>query len=337
MKTLAVACLFKILRSSMLPILALLQALFYKSMIRLSCSYRLFPLSILLLILTEIAYAQGNPIGNDSLREEFIKVGFHRLFLSSSGPKDAKLTVVFESGAGGSSTDWTQVRSLLPTGIRTIAYDRAGLGKSEAGPLPRTMAQEVLELHHLLKKAHIKGPIILVGQSIGGLLVRLYSEQYGKSVVGMVLVDPTHESAMLGSIRYGGWVHLREKAVGKPIPQPQLRDKISAANDATADYMAEEFQQIYLSSKNNPEPLGNRPLVVIGAGKRNQPPGTPEEEWKALRAERDQQIQELTSLSANSKYILDPTSGHLIHYDNPQLVAKAIQMVIKSFETKTKL
>jgi pimeloyl-ACP methyl ester carboxylesterase len=218
-----------------------------------------------------------------------------------------------------------------------MAYDQAGLGKSEAGPLPRTMAQEVFELYHLLESAQIKGPIILVGQSIGGLLVRLYTEQYGKNVVGLVLVDPTHESSMLGSMRYGGWVRLREKAEGKPIPEPQLTNKISPAYDSTADYMAEEFQKIYLSSIKKGQSLANRPLVVIGAGKRKQPPGTPDEQWMVIRAERDKQIQNLISLSTNSKFILDTNSGHLIHYDNPNSVAEAIEMVIKSIETKTKL
>ena len=41
--------------------------------------------------------------------------------------------------------------------------------------------------------------------------MRLYAEQYGSNVVGVVLVDPTHESSMLGSIRYGGWVRLAKR------------------------------------------------------------------------------------------------------------------------------
>jgi pimeloyl-ACP methyl ester carboxylesterase len=41
----------------------------------------------------------------------------------------------------------------------------------------------------------MSGPFVLVGQSIGGLLVRLYSAQYGSEVIGVVLVDSTHESA----------------------------------------------------------------------------------------------------------------------------------------------
>jgi len=274
---------------------------------------------------------------SDSSAERLIEIGNHKLFVSTKGNQDAKFTVVFESGAGGSSGDWTKVISMLPPEIRTIAYDRAGVGKSEKGPLPQTMAQNVFELQELLMAAKIKGSIILVGQSMGGLIVRLYAQQYGRDVAGVVLVDPAHESGFLGSMKYGGWVRLREKAAGKVIPKPQVRDSTSSGYDPTADYMAEEFQNMYLSNTKNPQELGDRPLVIIGAGIRQQPPGTPAEQWKELRTERDKQVQDLTILSSNSKFILDPKSSHQIQNDNPEIVAKAIQMIINSITSKTKL
>ena len=274
---------------------------------------------------------------SDTSVERLVEIGNHKLFVSIKGNQDAKFTVVFESGAGGSSRDWTKVISMLPPEIRTVAYDRAGVGKSEKGPLPQTMAQNVFELHELLKAAKIKGSIILVGQSFGGLIVRLYTQQYGKDVAGVVLVDPAHESSFLGSIKYGGWVRLREKAAGKAIPKPQIKDSISSSYDSTADYMAEEFHNMYLSNTKKPQELGNRPLIILGAGIRKQPPGTPNEQWKELRNERDKQIQELAILSSNSRFILDPKSSHSIHNDNPEIVAKSIQMVINSITSKAKL
>jgi pimeloyl-ACP methyl ester carboxylesterase len=283
-------------------------------------------------------YAQNeNKFSDTSFNSRLVDIGNHKLFISEKGNQNTKFTVVFESGAGGSSRDWEKVVSLLPSQIRTVTYDRAGIGKSEAGPLPQTMAQNVFELHELLDAANIKGPIILVGQSIGGLMVRLYTERYGKNVAGLVLVDPTHESSVLGSMKYGGWVRLREKAEGKPIPKPQVKDMISAGYDSATDYMSEEFQNMYLAAIRNPQQLDSRPLIIIGAGIRKQPPGTSDEQWKELRNERDKQIQGLTVLSSNSKFILDPESSHSIQNDNPQIVAKSIQTVINSIITRTKL
>jgi pimeloyl-ACP methyl ester carboxylesterase len=283
------------------------------------------------------AHSQNTTHLADTIVERFVNIGNHKLLVRERESRDARFTVVFESGAGGSSQDWLKVIPLLGAEIRIIAYDRAGLGKSEAGPVPQTMAQSVFELHKLIEAINIKGPVILVGQSMGGLLIRLYTEQYGKNVVGLVLVDPAHESGVFGSMKYGGWTRLREKATGKPIPRPQVNTNISAGYDSTADYLAEEFQNIYLAGQKNAQPLGNRPVVILGAGIRNPPPGTPDEQWKVLRTERDKQVEGLAVLSNNSRFIADPKSTHHIQKDNPEIVAQAIQMVINSITANAKL
>lgn len=147
-----------------------------KLLVRFSGSLRIdaiiFPLIVLL-----SGSAQSQGTASDSVQGTFQNLGYHKLFVKESGPNSARYTVVFESGAGGNSGDWERVLSFLPTTIKTIVYDRAGLGKSEKGPLPRTMAQEVFEMHKLLE-SKVKGHLILVGQSIGGLLVRTYTEKY---------------------------------------------------------------------------------------------------------------------------------------------------------------
>jgi pimeloyl-ACP methyl ester carboxylesterase len=192
------------------------------------------------------------------------------------------------------------------------------------------MKQEVFELHALLDAAKVPGPFVLVGQSIGGLLVRLYAEQYGSDVVGAVLVDPAHESGMLYSLRLNRWVRLRELATGRPVPEPRREGKVSTEYNPDEDYQAEEFQQIYLSRNANPVSFGDRPLIVLGAGKRPPPPGTAEDLWKDLRWQRDENVLDLAGLSRNSKFVLDPSSGHAIQSDNPQLVAHAIEEVLEA-------
>jgi len=137
------------------------------------------------------------------------------------------------------------------------------------------MRQEAFERHELLVSAKVPGPLVLVGHSIGGLLVRLYAERYPPDVVGLVLVDPTHESSRLFNLRLNQWVRLRELAVAGPVPDPRLEGP-SSPND---DYMAEEFQQIYLTRRSNAVPLGDRPLIVLAAGVHPAPPGTPDELW----------------------------------------------------------
>jgi alpha-beta hydrolase superfamily lysophospholipase len=113
-----------------------------------------------------------------------VVVGDHRLYLECTGAS-TKPVVVFEAGGGGSSGDWSAVRRLLPSTLRTCAYDRAGSGKSEAGPRPRTLRQEAYELRALLNAAGVRAPYVLVGQSLGGVLVRLLAASTPADVVGM--------------------------------------------------------------------------------------------------------------------------------------------------------
>lgn len=263
-----------------------------------------------------------------------VEVFGHKMHIDCAGPTNAACTVVFESGGGGSSKDWQKVRAALGPGVRTCAYDRAGLGFSEAGPAPRTMRQEAFELHELLQRAKVSGPIVLVGQSIGGLLARIYTENYGSNVVGMVLVDPTHESSLLGSMRYGGFVRLREKASEQVVPELRAFGKVAEKYDANEDFLAEEFRDLFERRKTQPQPFGDRPLVVIAAGRRPKPPGVSDEFWADVMREKKEQARDQSLLSRNSLFVVDEGSGHAIHNDNPALVVECVQKVISAFVAK---
>ena len=295
-----------------------------------------FLLLALISIVTTIGNGQSK-VALGSAPGTLVDIGGHKLHIYCAGPAKARPVVVFEAGGGGSSKDWAAVQSLLSSQVRTCAYDRAGSGWSEAGPAPRTMRQEVFELHALLKAAKISSPFVLVGQSIGGLLVRLYTEQYGSKVAGIVLVDPTDESGMVFSLRASRWISLREGATGRTVPQPRRAGPPSTEYRPEDDYMAEEAQLLYLHRKDNSQPLGNRPLFVLAAGRRPPPPGMTEDTYRDLRRTRDEQVMALARLSRNSKFLRDPDSGHNLQVDNPQLVARAIGEVTEAIAKHSKL
>jgi len=303
-----------------------------------TCKHRLpsFPVLTLISIVSTIGYGQPKaPLGPAPGR--LVDIGGHKLHIYCVGPANTRPTVIFEAGGGGLSKDWAAVQSLLSSRVRTCAYDRAASGWSEPGPVPRTMRQEVFELHALLESAKVPSPFVLVGQSIGGLLVRLYTEQYGSEVAGLVLVDPTDESSMVFNLRANRWISLREQATGRAIPEPRGAGPPSKEYKPEDDYMAEECQLLYLHRKNNPEPLGDRPLFVLAAGRRPPPPGMTDDTYKDLRRTRDQEVMDLAHLSRNSKFVRDPDSGHNLHIDNPQLVVRAIEEVIGAVTNHSKL
>jgi pimeloyl-ACP methyl ester carboxylesterase len=157
---------------------------------------------------------------------KLVDVGGWRLHLNCAGKSKGKTpTVILEAGSGDFSVDWSLTQPAIARFARVCSYDRAGAGWSELGPRPRTMRQAVYELHTALRKAGEKGPYVLAGHSLGGLLVRVYAGEYPKEVAGMVLVDSTHEDTSL--MMNGKFQRMRELSQGRPIPP--IRTSISAA------------------------------------------------------------------------------------------------------------
>jgi pimeloyl-ACP methyl ester carboxylesterase len=121
-----------------------------------------------------------------------VDVGGYRLHIYCIG--GGTPAVVMDSGFPGSSLSWTFVQPEVARFTHACSYDRAGLGWSDAGPMPRSSRQIVEELRALLLNARVEGPYVLVGHSFGTFTVRLYATTYPGEVVGMVLVDPIHPS-----------------------------------------------------------------------------------------------------------------------------------------------
>ncbi len=100
-------------------------------------------------------------------------------------------TVVFENGLGGNLLHWQKVQPSISALTRTCFYDRAGYGFSDPVDGSRTALAAVNDLHVLLTSAGVKGPIVLVGHSLGGLISTLFTDLYPDQVAGLVLIDPS--------------------------------------------------------------------------------------------------------------------------------------------------
>jgi pimeloyl-ACP methyl ester carboxylesterase len=115
-----------------------------------------------------------------------------------AGPADAPAPlVVLEAGAFGFSADWAAVQDKLAAlGLRSLAYDRAGLGFSGPGPEPRDGPAIAGDLERLLRHLGEPGPFVICGHSMAGLHVRQFTARNPDRVVGVVLVDATTPEAM---------------------------------------------------------------------------------------------------------------------------------------------
>jgi pimeloyl-ACP methyl ester carboxylesterase len=121
-----------------------------------------------------------------------VDIGGHRLHIWCTG--SGTPAVILDSGLGGSFVDWSYVQPDIARFTTVCSYDRAGMGYSDPGPFPRTSQQIADELAVLLDRAHIPGPVVLAGASLGGFNVRVLASTRPERVAGLVLVDASHET-----------------------------------------------------------------------------------------------------------------------------------------------
>jgi pimeloyl-ACP methyl ester carboxylesterase len=108
----------------------------------------------------------------------------HRLYLHCVGT--GAPTVVLVSGLGERTPSWAWVQRGLSSSTRVCAYDRAGEGWSGGEENGRRF---VSDLHGLLRAAHIAGPYVLAGHSVGGVYALIYAGRYPGDVRGLALID----------------------------------------------------------------------------------------------------------------------------------------------------
>lgn len=178
-------------------------------------------------------------------RGEMIDIGGRCLRVVREGArKPGAPLVVCEAGAFGFSADWAVVQDLLDhAGLRSLAYDRAGLGRSDAGPAPRDGAAVVADLEALLPTAGEAAPYVLVGHSMAGLSVRLFTARHPDEVIGVVLVDAATPEATDDPRRAGfvdAFGHLARgtawaAGVGLLKPLSPLGDAIGVTPAAAAE------------------------------------------------------------------------------------------------------
>jgi pimeloyl-ACP methyl ester carboxylesterase len=117
--------------------------------------------------------------------------GGRRLMLHHAGTGTP--AVVIEAGAGSFGLDYLNLFELCAKRTTCVLYDRAGSGWSDPVPSSRSVREIVTDLHDALRVAGIEGPYLLVGHSLGGLLVRAFAQHFPHDVVGLVLIDPSSE------------------------------------------------------------------------------------------------------------------------------------------------
>ena len=254
-------------------------------------------LAACLIVAVGLGFA-GPASASSSAKGRLVKTNGHSLYLRCAGTGSP--VVMLEAGFGDWSRGWKAVlgRS-TQVGTTVCAYDRRGLGKSDAYTGTRKIAEVVSDLHELVGAAKLRGPYVLAGASIGWLITRSYARSYPKQVAGMVLFDSVPDD----------W----DQYLGMSVMSGDSENLDIAAAAA----------RLRASDK-----LWKKPLAVLQAG---------DESYLEQLVQRsdfldywDPSQQKLARLSKNSVFALATGQPHWIQQAAPKLSAEAIRLVVAS-------
>lgn len=270
-------------------------------------------------------------------------------------------TILLESGFGATSLAWYRIQPELAKRYRVCAYDRAGYGFSDPGPVPRDGAAIARDLDRALRAARIVGPYVVVGHSAGGLYARLFANRRSKEVVGMVLVEPSVEhqdrrfagmfgprAASLDALRNRA-AACEQAALKKALPseEPELQacvgkpreDQPAAVNAARrTEGMRASTWRTQVSELDNlwgrtseqvslgPQSYGDMPLIVLTAGKAYDE--APEPARSAVKNLWSELHAEIAARSTRGEARLVPSATHMMILDAPQAVIQAVDDVV---------
>ena len=226
-------------------------------------------------------------------------------------------SVIIEAGLGSGLDSYDNLQTAISQLTKVISYDRPGLGKSSKSPHPRTLPVYVNELKSLLETENIQPPYILVGHSLGGLIIRYYAHQYPDDIVGLVLVDCPHEDWT----EYIRTTHSDEEV--------KMFNSVVDPNQYTG-VMKEEWEQLeqncdLLRGLEIPRHIPIRIITAIQYGRDQQSLGYRPEDmtaWAEMQARMMNNVKDAQQITTDK-------SGHSVHLTEPELIVNAVKELIE--------
>lgn len=265
---------------------------------------------------------------------EMIDVGGYSLYTEDSGK--GSVNVIFDSGMGDDLSVWKKVSDEVSKFARVITYDRAGLGWSDESPKERTSDEIVQELHSMLDKKKLIGPIILVGHSFGGVNMQQYALKYPDDIAALVLIDSAHEDQIDKMpkpnfiqkylFKFGMWaapVGLPRLYLSNANPEEKAK-KSTTKHQYTSLDEANSFQQSLNELQAMKPNFGNLPLIVIARYKQSSEVSDSDTRnyvWADLQ-------ENIATRSSNSTIIFTGERQHSIHKSQPAIVVTAIHRLV---------
>lgn len=255
-------------------------------------------------------------------------------------------TVILDAGLGLDSSVWMRVQPGLAAITRTCAYDRAGYGRSDPGPMPRDTENRTSDLIGLLDATVEDDPFILVAHSAAELTARLAAEQRPDMIAGLVLVDPGVPVEILKAVgpawgaayetgQAAAFTCIRATAAGEMRPGNAIYAE--CGSPPTEGRLASRTVAAAVLSESETEPmgspggagLGNLRLIVLTAqDKFGTNEGAGPTETEALRQAWLEGGAAIAGMSTRGEQRVIPNASHVIQFEQPQAVIDAVGDVV---------
>jgi len=141
-----------------------------------------------------------------------------RLYVEVFGREQGP-TIVLTHGWSLDRTAWHYAERELAAQFRVVVWDLPGLGQSMGPRDGNYDLEKMADDLALVVQEFGRGPVVLVGHSIGGMIIqilcRLYPQQLGTRIAGIVLLQTTYKNPLNTALGASFW-----KAIEKPILVP---------------------------------------------------------------------------------------------------------------------
>lgn len=272
------------------------------------------------------------------------------------GPASAPLTVVFAHGfclrMGSFHFQRARLTEQWGDQVRMVFYDQRGHGQSgEAPPETYTVEQLGRDLESILAVMAPRGPVVLVGHSMGGMTVlshaRQYPQRYPTRIVGAALISSAAEGVSrspLGEIlknpaleavrfaaRYAPKTVHRGRGAARSIIGPILRaasygdEKISPSvvafsermmHDTSITTLVEFLHALEVHDETAALETLNKIPTLVACGDSDLL--TPME-----------YSQEMADVLAKSELVIVDGAGHLVQLEQPEVIDDALVRLVE--------
>jgi pimeloyl-ACP methyl ester carboxylesterase len=213
------------------------------------------------------------------------------------------------------------------------------------------------ELHALLGNAGVSPPYVLVGQSLGGHIARLYKARYPAEVRALLLIDPRPEDfdaqapeyrqssqTLLNLLRAAGWLSRLGllNLMGAFISPPAFVNKLPP--EIVPTYLSVGFQPQYFETllleneyiaQSDAQAravgsLGDVPLVVVARGRSEAPAGLSAPVVERSEAVWRRLLEEMARQSTRGRLVVAEQSGHGVMFDQPELIVALVRELVEA-------